>query len=210
MANIQIKSMVLGMVGTNVFLVKNADTNELLIIDPADNAPIIEKEIAEWEGKPVAILLTHGHFDHIQAADDLRETYDIPIYAEESEQEVLGDAMKNLSGTWGMRYTLQADRTVKEGDVLELLDTKFQVLHTPGHTQGSICFYLPEEKILFSGDTLFCGSYGRIDFPTSSGAQMKESVRRLLTELPEDVNVLPGHEQFTQIGFEKRYNPLAP
>lgn len=210
MAKIQIHSMVLGMVGTNVFLLYNEETKEVVIIDPADNAGLIEEQINKLGGKPVAILLTHGHFDHILAAGELRETYGIPIYLEEEEVDVLGDTVKNLSSTWGSAFTLQADKLVKEGDEITLAGVTMRVLHTPGHTKGSCCFYLPEEKILFSGDTLFYGSYGRIDFPTSSGAQMKESVHRLLTELPDEVQVLPGHEMFTQIGFEKRINPLAP
>ena len=210
MAEIEIRSMVMGMVGTNVFLLMNRDTKELIIIDPADNAGAIEEQIRACGGKPVAILLTHGHFDHIMAAEDLRETYGIDIYAEQSEEEILTDPRKNLSGMWGSSYVLHADKFFHGGDVLEIGGMQIHVLHTPGHTLGSCCFYLPEDKVLFSGDTLFYGSHGRIDFPTSSMAQMRDSVHRLLTELPDDVNVLPGHEMFTQIGFEKRYNPLAP
>ncbi len=209
MAEIQIRSMMLGMVGTNVFLLQNTETKEVIVIDPADRADAIDRQIRGMEGKPVAILLTHGHFDHIQAVDTLRDTWKIPVYAEESEAEVLGNAMKNLSGMWGTAYTTFADKLVRDGDVLELAGLRIQVLHTPGHTQGSCCFYLPEEKVLFSGDTLFYCSYGRVDFPTSSAKDMKESVQRLLRELPEDVAVYPGHESFTKIGFEKRYNPLA-
>ncbi|NCC45381.1 MAG: MBL fold metallo-hydrolase, partial [Clostridia bacterium] len=82
-------------------------------------------------------------------------------------------------------------------------------LHTPGHTQGSCCFYLKDEEVLFSGDTLFAGSVGRTDFPTSSGASMKESVARLLKELPEETRVFPGHNEETTIAYEKRYNPFA-
>ncbi|MBR2531721.1 MAG: MBL fold metallo-hydrolase [Lachnospiraceae bacterium] len=210
MANIQIQSMVLGMVGTNVFLVKNEDTGELVIIDPADGAGIIEQKIRGMGGRPVAILLTHGHFDHIMACEEIRDLYSIPVYAEESEAEVLEDPRKNLSADWGSGISMKADHYVKDGDVLTLAGLSIHVLHTPGHTQGSCCFYLPEEKLLFSGDTLFCGSYGRIDFPTSSGMAMKASVQRLLRELPDDTNVLPGHEMFTRIDQEKRYNPLAP
>ncbi len=210
MANIKIQGMVLGMVGTNVFLLMNEDTGEILIIDPADRADRIEQMMREMGGKPSAILLTHGHFDHIMALDDLRETYGLDAYAEESEQEILADPYKNLSGTWGMSYSTKADKVFRGGDVLELAGLQIHVLHTPGHTKGSCCFYLPDDHVLFSGDTLFQMSYGRVDFPTSSSADMKASVAMLLTTLPDETQVLPGHEGLTTIEFEKRYNPLAP
>ena len=158
MAKIQIHSMVLGMVGTNVFLLYNEETKEVVIIDPADNAGLIEEQINKLGGKPVAILLTHGHFDHILAAGELRETYGIPIYLEEEEVDVLGDTVKNLSSTWGSAFTLQADKLVKEGDEITLAGVTMRVLHTPGHTKGSCCFYLPEEKI----DRAACGLRRRI------------------------------------------------
>ena len=106
-------------------------------------------------------------------------------------------------------YTMQADKTVKEGDVLHLADFEIHVLATPGHTAGGVCYYIPAEKALFSGDTLFCESYGRYDFPTSSGRELIASVKRLLKELPGDVTVYPGHNDETTIEHEKRYNPLA-
>ena len=135
--------------------------------------------------------------------------YHIPVYVHEKEQHLLGDARENLSGLWSAPYTMQADKTVKEGDILHLADFKIHVLATPGHTAGGVCYYIPAEKALFSGDTLFCESYGRYDFPTSSGRDLIASVKRLLKELPGDVTVYPGHNDETTIEHEKRYNPLA-
>ncbi len=209
MSNIQIQSLVLGMVATNVFFLQNAETKELILIDPADRGDVIRQKTAEMEGIPVAILLTHGHFDHIEAVNELRETYHVPVYAHELEEEVLEDPMKNLSGSWGQSLSLHADVLLKDKQEINLAGIRIIVLHTPGHTQGSCCFYLPDEKVLFSGDTLFCGSYGRVDFPTSSARSMEDSVFRLVHAIPEDVDVYPGHEMFTSIRFEKRYNPLA-
>ena len=209
MAEIRIQSMVTGMVATNVFFVQNAETKEMLIIDPADDAAAIRRRVSAMEGKPVAILLTHGHYDHMLAAEAIRDAYGIPVYIEEDDEKVLEDARYNLSGMWSVPYTMKADRLVKDGDVLHLAGLEIHVILTPGHTWGSCCFYLPEEKVLFSGDTLFCGSYGRTDFPTSSARDMAESVHRLLRELPEDTEVYPGHEAFTTIGDEKMFNPLA-
>lgn len=204
-----IQQLVLGMLSTNTWLLKNENTGELLIIDPADQAELIQQNIKMLEGKPAAVLLTHGHFDHMMAAEDLRDFYGIPIYVFAGEKQLLEDSHDNLSGIWAQPYILLADQWVLEGSILHLAGFEIRVLHTPGHTSGSCCYYLEDEGVLFSGDTLFAGSVGRTDFPTSSGARMQESVHRLLRELPEDTRVYPGHNEETTIGYEKRYNPFA-
>ena len=205
----QILNMVLGEIGTNVYLVMNKETRELLIIDPASSADRIRQKIDALQAKPAAILLTHAHFDHIGASDELRKHYQIPVILEEHEKVIADDASLNLSSEFGAGFTIRTDRTVSEGEELLLAGFTIRVLHTPGHTRGGACYYFPELQALFSGDTLFCGSYGRIDFPTGSGREMAQSVRRLLRELPEETAVFPGHESFTDIRTERRYNPLA-
>ena len=209
MANAQIEWMVLGMVSTNTYLVKNQDTGELLIIDPADAAGRIQEKIGRMEGRPAAILLTHGHFDHMLAADALRSAYDIPVYACIQEKDLLKNARYNLSASWASPHVMEADRYLAEGETFREAGFEIRLLHTPGHTEGSCCYYLPEEAVLFSGDTLFAGSVGRTDFPTSSGADMRKSLQRLLSELPADTRVCPGHGEETTIAYEKRYNPFA-
>ncbi|MDO4490805.1 MAG: MBL fold metallo-hydrolase [Lachnospiraceae bacterium] len=209
MAQMKVEYLVLGMVSTNCYLIQNTETKELIFVDPADNAPQLIRQVEKMEGKPAAILLTHGHFDHIMAADQLRKEYDIPVYVHELDEEVLEDPALNLSGNWAGAYSMKGDKLVKEGDVLNIAGFEICVLHTPGHTQGSSCYYFPNEQLLVSGDTLFAQSYGRVDFPTSSAGAMKNSIKRLLSELPEDTAVLPGHEMTTSIAMEKRYNPLA-
>lgn len=209
MANSQIEWMVLGMVSTNTYLVKNQDTGELLIIDPADAAGRIQEKIGQMEGRPAAILLTHGHFDHMLAADALRSAYDIPVYACIQEKDLLKNAWYNLSASWASPHVMEADRYLADGETFREAGFEIRLLHTPGHTEGSCCYYLPEEAVLFSGDTLFAGSVGRTDFPTSSGADMRESLQRLLSELPADTRVCPGHGEETTIAYEKRYNPFA-
>ena len=209
MANSQIEWMVLGMVSTNTYLVKNQDTGELLIIDPADAAGRIQEKIGQMEGRPAAILLTHGHFDHMLAADALRSAYDIPVYACIQEKDLLKNARYNLSASWASPHVMEADRYLADGETFWEAGFEIRLLHTPGHTEGSCCYYLPEEAVLFSGDTLFAGSVGRTDFPTSSGADMRKSLQRLLSELPADTRVCPGHGEETTIAYEKRYNPFA-
>lgn len=209
MADMKIRSLVLGMVATNCYFVMNQETNELLLIDPADNLEAIQQQVLKMDGKPSAVLLTHGHFDHILAAADLRDKYQIPVYIHRLEEEVLERPDLNLSGQWMNAFSMKADQLVQEGDSIELAGFKIQVLHTPGHTQGSVCYYFPDEAVLFSGDTLFAQSYGRTDFPTSSMNQMQLSITRLLSTLPEETKVYPGHSESTDISIEKRYNPLA-
>ena len=209
MKKAMIEQLVLGMVGTNTWLIKNKESNELLIIDPADESARIEEKIDRMGGIPVAVLLTHGHFDHMLAADDLRDEYGIPIIACAAEQQVLTDSIKNLSGSWASAHVLLADQWVCDGKKLELAGFSIEVFHTPGHTAGSCCYYLPEEEVLFSGDTLFAQSVGRTDFPGGSSAEIVRSLHKLVDTLPEDTEVFPGHDVSTTIGYEKRYNPFV-
>ena len=208
MKKAMIEQLVLGMVGTNTWLIKNKESNELLIIDPADESARIEEKIDRMGGIPVAVLLTHGHFDHMLAADDLRDEYGIPIIACAAEQQVLTDSIKNLSGSWASAHVLLADQWVCDGKKLELAGFSIEVFHTPGHTAGSCCYYLPEEEVLFSGDTLFAGSVGRSDFPTGNEGQLIRAIKSGIMSLPDDVKVYPGHGESTTIGCERVNNPF--
>lgn len=208
MSKLRINSLVLGMVATNCYLVQNTETEELLIVDPADSPERIGQQAAKMGGRVCAVLLTHGHFDHMTAADACRKKYGVPIYACGEEREVLRNPSYNLSGMWASPLTLEADVYVEDKELLNLAGFEIEVLHTPGHTAGSVCYYIRAEHTLLSGDTLFAGSYGRTDFPTASMQKMRESIRRLM-ELPEDTDVRPGHGEATTIAEEKRYNPLA-
>ncbi len=200
---------ILGPVFTNVYYGMNADTRELFIVDPAAAADRIAQHIARMEGKPVAILLTHGHFDHILAAEEIRRQYQIPIYACRQEEEMLREPSVNMTDRFSKTVSLSADRWLSDLEVFECAGFSVQMLHTPGHTVGSCCYYLKDEKVLFSGDTLFCGSVGRTDFPGGSMSQMRNSLHRLLDTLPGETEVYPGHDSQTTIDTEKRYNPFA-
>lgn len=209
MGTLQIEHLVLGQVATNCYLAMNRDTKEIILVDPADRADRIRQKVSGMGGVPVAILLTHGHFDHIGAVDELREYYGIPCYALKDEAEVLASVEWNLSRMFGCPMMVKADVLLKDGQELMLAGKRLQVIHTPGHTQGGACYYFPEEGVVFSGDTLFAGSIGRSDFPTGSGSVLVRSVREKLLVLPEETLVYPGHNQESSIGYEKKYNPFV-
>ena len=206
----KIESLCLGMVMTNVYFLQNEETKQMLIVDPSDNADRIFEKVESMEGKPAAILLTHGHFDHIMAVKEVADKYKIPVIASKAEEKLLADTSLNLSGMSGLgQVTIKPDILLNDNDESPIDGFKFKVILTPGHTSGSCCYYFYDDKALISGDTLFHGSCGRTDFPTSSGADMRDSLKKLVTELPGDVNVYPGHDSYTSIGFEKRMNPFV-
>lgn len=207
MSEIQIKSYALGPVAANCYVVYRKGSSHAVVIDPADRADVIAAHCRDLGVVPEAVLLTHGHFDHILAADEIRKKYQVSIYACKKEKELLERADFNLSKPFtGKPYTLEADVWVSDGEKLAFTDLSFEVMETPGHTAGSVCYYMREEAILFSGDTLFAGSYGRVDFPTSSPAAMVHSLRDKLFLLPDETLVYPGHNEASDIKTEKRYN----
>lgn len=208
MGNIKIEKMVLGMVQTNTWFVINEKTKELILIDPADDAGRIIRKIEADGLKLQGILLTHGHFDHIGAVDDLRACFKgVQCYAGEKEEEVLENGSYNLSVSWAAALSIRADRLLRDKETLTLAGFKIKVIETPGHTKGGVCYYLSEEGVLFSGDTLFRTSVGRTDFPTGSMSQIVRSVQYLTENLPGDTVVYPGHQEITTIAYEQRFNP---
>lgn len=198
---------IVGPVCTNCYLLVNHKTGELLVVDPGDQAQLIEKQIEKTGAKPVAILLTHGHFDHAGAAEALADKYQISIYAHEAERETLEDPGLNLCGMIGEHKVYHADIFVKDEEVLNLAGFSIRVFFTPGHTIGGCCYYIADEKILFSGDTLFQESVGRTDFPRGSASDLIRAIREKLMPLPDDVTVYTGHDKSTLIGYERMHNP---
>lgn len=204
MTSFNMKQLVLGMLRTNCYIIFN-DNKDAIIVDPGDNFSKV-KDMVLNEGLNVkAVLLTHGHFDHIGAADEIRKEYGAKIYAHELEKEILEDSFKNLSSQFYEGIALKADDFFKEGDILEIAGFKIRVIHTPGHTVGGVAFYFGDYGVLFSGDTMFNGSYGRVDFPTGSMSTLMSSIKEKLLKLPDETVVFPGHNDSTTIGDEKRW-----
>lgn len=209
MAEIKIGRMVLGACQTNCYFLYREGSNECIFVDPADQGGNIFKAL-EKNGFTVAgILLTHGHFDHIWGARELRERSGARLYALDAEQELLLDAGKNVSAQAGRPYTVEPDVYVKDGEELTLAGMTCQVIATPGHTAGGCCYWFEEAGFLISGDTLFQESVGRTDFPTGSMSSLVRSVKEKLFVLPDETKVYPGHGESTSIGHEKKYNPFC-
>ena len=191
---------------TNCYIV--SDESEAVIIDPGENAKGIIAKLQQLGTEPAAILLTHGHFDHITAVPALKAAYpDLPVYAYREERALLENAVLNESGSMGTGgIVLQDVHYLEDGEELQLLGETWKVIATPGHTIGSCCYYLSSSSALFSGDTLFAGDCGRTDLATGSMPSILHSIREVLMKLPDDTTVLPGHEEMTSIGVERKRN----
>lgn len=196
---------------TNCYLVLNEETKEGFLVDPGDYEERILQMLREKEVKLSAVYLTHGHLDHMMAAERIREEYGVPVYCHESEIEVLEDPEQNLTARFVRRgYCLEKVIPLKDAEEFTAAGMQVKLIHTPGHTPGGCCYYLPEEGILFSGDTLFYRSIGNTEFPGGSMSILARSIREKLYVLPEETIVYAGHGEATDIGSEKQENPYVP
>ncbi|MCR4590790.1 MAG: MBL fold metallo-hydrolase [Lachnospiraceae bacterium] len=211
-----VKKMVLGPVGTNCYIFSNEDTKEAVVFDPGDRGDKVYEYLKDSGLTLAAVILTHGHFDHITGVPALlrmsKDNGEKPLlYASEDEKNLLSDAILNCSGT-AMSYgsdgvTLEADHYLKDGEELEIAGLKIKCIKTPGHTEGSMSFFMEDERMLVAGDTVFEGSVGRTDLPTGSDAELQRSISEKIAVLPEFTYILPGHGPETTIRDEKQYNP---
>lgn len=205
---LNIEIVPVGEIGTNCCIIWNKETKEGFLADPGAWEEKIIRKLNETGIELRAILLTHGHFDHIMAVNHIKEKYRAEVYAGEEEEELLGDPLLNASQVVGSPYIVSTpEHLVREGDKIELAGVTVKVIETPGHTIGSVCYYIEEEGILLCGDTLFMESVGRTDLPTGSGSALLRSIREKLAVLPDEVVAIPGHGPKTTIGYEKRNNP---
>lgn len=208
MADLKIGKITLGSCQTNCYFVYQEDSKRVLFFDPADRGDMIYQKLTDAGFTVEAILLTHGHFDHIWGVERLKELSGAKVYAFEAEEALCMDTSMNISAAAGRACSVKPDVLLKDGEEVTIGDYRFKAIATPGHTAGSGCFYFEEDKILLSGDTLFQESVGRTDFPTGSMSTLVRSIKDKLMVLPEDVKVYPGHGESTTIGYEKAYNPF--
>lgn len=206
----KIASVVVGVWMVNCWFLVNEDTKEALVFDPGDEAERILDYVNQKGWKVSAILLTHGHSDHIAAVNELRQKTKASVYAYEAEKEMLLDMRLNMSDTMTSGgVTVEPDKLLHDGQDLTLSGIQLKVIHTPGHTPGGCCFYCEEAGCLFAGDTLFQGSVGRSDFPGGSMGNLIRSIKEKLFVLPDTTTVYPGHGGETTIAHEKAHNPFV-
>ena len=205
----KIEKFVVGPVGTNCYIVQNEEKKECFLVDPGACPPEMISHIKRAGLTVKAVLLTHGHFDHIMGLDGVLKEFQVPVYVCKEERELMENAQLNSSLLMlGQAYSFSGAEYIADGDVLFPAGIRVHVIFTPGHTAGGCCYYLPEEHVLFSGDTLFRASIGRTDLPTGMTGQLVRSVREKLFILPDDTKVYPGHMDETTIEYEKKYNPF--
>jgi len=198
-----IKKMVLGGMKANCYIFGDSRTKEVFIIDPGGDYHKIRAALDSAGFKPKAVINTHGHIDHISANRYLG----LPIWIHRDDAPFLGDSKKNLSSLFGFNLkSPPAARLLEEGETLKIGDLTLDVIHTPGHTPGSIC--LKSDGVMFTGDILFLGGIGRSDFPHGSERSLFDSLKNKVMTLDDKTVVYPGHGPSTTIGDEKKSNPF--
>lgn len=198
-----------GVLRCNCSIFGDEQTREAIVIDPGDEISAILKILGNHGLTVKAIVITHAHIDHIGGAEKLKKATGAPVYMNENDQ-VLYDQIEMQAQWLGIEtpHQTEIDTPARDGDTLRIGPSDFHVIHTPGHTQGSLSLWIPAEGKLVAGDTLFRDSIGRTDLPGGNDRQILVSIREKLLELPEETIVVPGHGPSTTIGREKELNPF--
>ena len=207
----KIESITCGLIMVNCYLIYNEGSTDGIVIDPGHGAETIAAWVNSKGISDILIVLTHGHFDHTNAADELGNIFGAKILMNQADEFLLDCSGDEMARTWGYIGTKpNIDGSLEDGDDLEYGGMKLSVIHTPGHSPGSICLYCntPEKPILISGDTLFNLGIGRTDLPGGSWRELLDNIVKKLWPLPNDTLVYPGHGPETTLGFEKQHNPF--
>jgi glyoxylase-like metal-dependent hydrolase (beta-lactamase superfamily II) len=199
-----------GMLQCNCSIFGDESTREAIVVDPGDDIDSIEERLRANGLKVKAIVVTHAHIDHIGGAHELKRRTGAPVYMNAADQ-TLYDHLEMQAGWLGMETPEQTeiDHAMRDGDILRLGEAEMHVLHTPGHTPGSTCLWIPSENKLVAGDTLFRESIGRTDLPGGDSRKILRSIHEKVFALPEDATVMPGHGPATTVGHEKICNPFV-
>ncbi len=196
-----------GPLETNCYVVYCQDSLECAVVDPGAEADRIFQLIAQKSLKPALILNTHGHIDHIGANKDIKEKFNIPLYIHSADSPMLENVQQSEMAIFlGAMDSPSPDHLLNDGDKIKVGKSFLQVIHTPGHSPGSVSFL--GDGFLLSGDTLFFGGVGRTDLPGGSWKDMESSIKNKILTMPDEMIVLPGHGPFTTVGQEKRANPF--
>lgn len=201
-----LKTFPLGLIGANSYLLIDEESEEAILIDLGGDFTQIKNELEKNNATLKFILNTHGHFDHIMGEREAQNIVDVPVFVHENDKNLVENLPKQLErfGFVQNAEPPQNINTFTENDTFKLGSKEIKVIHTPGHTPGSVCFLI--DKNLFSGDTLFYTSVGRTDFEGGSFKELSNSIKEKLFKLDDDITVYPGHDTKTSIGYEKKYN----
>jgi hydroxyacylglutathione hydrolase len=204
----KIDCLIVGAYETNCYILRVEQSKDCIIIDAGLEAGTMLNFLRTHKLNPVALILTHGHIDHIAAVPQIKQDYpDMKIYIHRLDADMLTEPMANLSAMFGPGFSTEnADFLLKDKEIIDQVGIKLQVLHTPGHTPGGISLYLQQAKAVFTGDALFADSVGRTDFPDGNMEQLIDGIKTQLLTLPADTKVYPGHGPATTISREKKFN----
>ncbi len=207
---LEIRTLTLGPVQTNAYILADTVSGDAIVIDPVDNAQVLLKTVADAGWTIKLILATHAHFDHVMASQPLKEATGAPFWLHEDGLDLLAGApeqMATFTGRPGIT-TAQPDHFIRDEEEIVVGSIRLRALYTPGHAPGHLSFYLPEGKLVFSGDSLFAGSIGRTDLKGVNLDLLMDSIFSKLMVLDDETRVLPGHMHMTTIGNERLSNPF--
>jgi len=202
-----LETVCVGPFQVNCYVLASRSKSQAIIIDPGYDVDTIKRILNKHKLKPAFIINTHGHYDHIACDDE----FGVPVYIHGRDSALLKDPELNLSNFLISSYSVKSEvKILEDKENIELDQIRLEVMHTPGHTPGGICLLMhkPTNKILFSGDTLFCQGIGRTDFPGADAGLLIKSIKDKLLPLADDTIIYPGHGPSSTIGKEKRENPF--